>query len=67
MKVSDLIDSLKKLPPDADIYLEGPQEDFPALEVQPVTESCEDDTVIGYVLVGSDAHQMELPFNGEKN
>lgn len=62
MKVSELIESLKRLPPDADIYLEGPQEDYSALEIQPVSESCEDDTIIGYVLTGTNAFQMNLPY-----
>jgi virulence-associated protein VagC len=48
-KVRELLEVLKQLDPDFDIYVAIASEGG-ELVIEPVTESCADDTVIGYVI-----------------
>jgi len=49
MKVRELIEMLKTLNQDMEIYAAIGAEDG-AVRIEPVTQSCDDDTVIGYMI-----------------
>lgn len=51
MVVKDLIELLEKIPADAIIYIEVSHGGANGVQLEPVAESCDDDTIIGYVLV----------------
>jgi hypothetical protein len=68
MTVCDLLAALNDLPVDAldkHIYIDNDREQFGEIEIEPVTESCDDPTIIGYVIVekSKEPVQMVLPFN----
>ncbi len=66
MKVVDLLAALNDLPVsalDLDIYIDNDKEQFNEIAIEPVTESCDDPTIIGYVIVEKDARQLLLPFD----
>ena len=60
MKVQELIDTLSKLQSDKDIFIDGDKEVYGQINVEPITESCEDPTVIGYIIL--EDRQLKLPF-----
>jgi hypothetical protein len=63
MKVVDLLAALNDLPVsalDKEIYIDNDKEQFQNIKIEPVTESCDDPTVIGYVIV--EDGQLVLPF-----
>lgn len=67
MTVEDLLALLHDLPVDAlkkDIFIDNDKEQFTEIEIEPVTESCDDPTIIGYVIVEKvkGPVQLELPF-----
>jgi hypothetical protein len=50
MKIRELIEILEKLPGDMQIFIAVTNGDSCEVVVAPVTESCADDTVIGYMV-----------------
>jgi hypothetical protein len=67
MIVCDLLAALNDLPVsalDKHIYIDNDREQFGEIEIEPVTESCDDPTIIGYVIVEKTKGpvQLELPF-----
>lgn len=69
MTVCDLLAALNDLPVsalDKHIYIDNDKEQFQNIAIEPVTESCDDPTVIGYVIVEvkeDSPLQLELPFS----
>jgi hypothetical protein len=72
MTVEELLSALHDLPVSAlklPIFIDNDREQFNNITIEPVTESCDDPTVIGYVIVEmkeADPNQRVLPFNGGK-
>lgn len=65
MTVCDLLAALNDLPVaalDKPIYIDNDKAQFQEIEIEAVTESCDDPTIIGYVIVEK-SKQMELPFD----
>ena len=68
MTVCDLLAALNDLPIDAldkPIYIDNDKEQFSEITIEAVTESCDDPTIIGYVIVEKESGQpvqLELPF-----
>jgi len=50
MTIRELIDILEKLPEELQIFIAVTNGDSCQVVVAPVTESCQDNTVIGYVI-----------------
>lgn len=63
MKVNQLIELLKQFPPDADIFVDADGGAFTDIDVEPVTESHEDNTVIAYIL----CRDRQFKFNFAKD
>jgi len=65
MTVEELLAQLNDLPVDAlkkNIFVESADGDtFSDMIVEAITESCDDFTIVGYVITQD--RQMELPFN----
>lgn len=68
MKVRELLAKLHDLPVDAlekDIFIAYEDEELVDVLIEPITESCEDPTIVGYILCASESRQLELPFDKE--
>jgi hypothetical protein len=68
MTVCDLLAALNDLPVaalDKPIFIDNDKEQFHEIEIEAVTESCDDPTIIGYVIVEKEKGpvQLTLPFN----
>lgn len=60
MKVKELIERLRQLPPDADIYVESEDEAAAGhIAIDPITLSHDDPTVVGYMIY--EDKQLDLP------
>lgn len=68
MTVEELLSALHDLPVSAlkmDIFIDNDKEQFRQIAIEPVTESCDNPTIIGYVIVEvaeDNPNQGKLPF-----
>jgi hypothetical protein len=66
MTVKELLDLLNNLPIQSlelPIYVDNKVEEFTEFTIEPITESCDDLTIVGYILTES----TQLTFKFERN